>query len=83
MGARNEFGSTISPTNLLTVSQLVCEQKKLLGFGGLCRAPLTLTFHMVSELHPQCGWMAPRARCKHRAEGRNQCCATPGELYND
>ena len=44
MGARNEFGSTVSLTNLLTVSQLGCEQKKLLGFGGLCRATLTFNF---------------------------------------
>ena len=55
MGARNEFGSTVSLTNLLTVSQLGCEQKKLLGFGGLCRAPLTLNFS-------QDVWVTPPVR---------------------
>ena len=52
MGARNEFGSTVSLTNLLTVSQLGCEQKKLLGFGGLCRAPLTSNFSRAVWVTP-------------------------------
>ena len=55
MGVRNEFGSTISLTNLLTVSQLGCEQKKLLGFGGVCRAPLTFNFS-------QAVWVTPPVR---------------------
>ena len=52
MGARNEFGSTVSLTNLLTVSQLGCEQKKLLGFGGLCRALLTFNFSRAVWVTP-------------------------------
>ena len=52
MGVRNEFGSTVSLTNLLTVSQLGCEQKKLLGFGGLCRAPLTPNFSRAVWVTP-------------------------------
>ena len=55
MPGRNEFGSTVSLTNLLTVSQLGCEQKKLLGFGGLCRAPLTSNFS-------QGVWVTPPVR---------------------
>ena len=65
MGARNEFGSTVSLTNLLTVSQLGCEQKKLLGFGGLCRAPLTLNFSRAV-------WVTPPVRVYGRG-ARSVC----------